>query len=110
MEDGRDNNKESDVGNLFGGGTIQYNNNNYYYYYYFYYYYNNDNNPLTTTTTTTTYYYYYYYSILLPLLLLLLWLAGKDNQMEGGLEVEIGSTELDLKEEGVGVEGSSSSS
>ena len=29
--------------------------------------------------------------------------AGKDDQMEGGLEVEIG-TELDLKEQGVGVD------
>ena len=29
--------------------------------------------------------------------------AGKDNQMEGGLEVEIG-TELDLKDEGMGVD------
>jgi hypothetical protein len=30
--------------------------------------------------------------------------AGKDDQMEGRLEVEIGSTELVLKEEGVGVD------
>ena len=65
MDDGRDN-EESDVGNLFSGGTIQYsnkqqwtttnNNNNSYYYYYYYYNNNNNNNtnPLTVITTSTT--------------------------------------------------------